>query len=253
MSAPWQWALDGPTPAVRFAVALLGAFAAVRWLRSGPYQVERRRELEAVRLSPFGLQLISAMFAGLAAGVFGVMGWALGSRDLAVGGAALSLLWLPQLLPRRLEASFASVYRARRDRCSLFFLRRLRLLVSGGVGLRQASQLAAQEETDPAFGPVAASVHEAIAQMADPLQAIAKHLAGGPAEVLLGTAISADQSGGQAGGHLDDLLRRTASALEGERRIGIEKMGGFAKTVSTMTTLLVTAPMMMSVLSTLNI
>lgn len=237
---------------MRLVAAMSGFGAAVWWLTQGPWKPQARRELDAVGFRPAAVQMTAwFMAAAMSLAVAMVVDQRVG-RDAAVLAAATMLPWAGVWLPRAVELSAVSAYRVRRDRAALAALRRMRLLVAGGVPLEAAAQQAAQDEPDPAFGPIAADVHDAVDSMASPLTAIGKHLSSGPASTLLAAAESAEEGGSESGANLDALLGRAVGALEGERRIVIETLGGWAMTAATMTTVLATGLLMAALMTSLG-
>lgn len=234
---------------MRLVAAMAGFGAAVWWLTQGPWKPQARRELDAVGFGPAAVQMTAWFIAGAVSLAVAMAVDQRAGRDAAVLVAATLLPWAGVALPRTVELSAVSAYRVRRDRAALAALRRMRLLVAGGLPLEAAAQRAAQDEPDPAFGPISADVHEAVTELGSPLTAIGKHLSAGPASTLLAAAESAEEGGSESGGHLDALLGRAVGALEGERRIVIEALGRWAMTAATMTTVLATGLLMVALMT----
>ena len=230
-----------------FAAAV--AAAAVMWLWNGPWRIRNARELFAIGYDNVRLQWVSAALTAALAGCAAAVVLALSGTGAALMTATAAAAFGVQLLPRTLEAGLLASFRTRRDRTALFFLRRLRLEVAGGTPLNDAARAAAQAETDPAFEPVRSAVHTAAITRTEPLLAIARSLAGSPVDTILATAASAERAGSAAGRDLDDLIDRAVSALEDERRLGIEKLGRATNTAGTFAMMLPMAPLLASMIA----
>ena len=237
---------------MRLVAAAAGFGAAVWWLTRGPWKPQARRELDAVGFGPAAVHATAWFMAASVSLAAALAVHQRVGRDAAVLAAATILPWAGAVLPRAVELSAVSSFRVRRDRAALAVLRRMRLLVAGGVPLAAAAQQAAQDEPDPAFGPISADVHLAVEAMASPLTAIGTHLSAGPASTLLAAAESAEAGGSESGANLDALLGRAATALEGERRIVIETLGRWAMTVATITTVLATGLLMVALMTSFS-
>lgn len=237
---------------IRLIATIAVALAGVRWMRRGPYRLRSSRELAAVGYNYSKLMALSAVFGVALSGVAAGFAWAVASRDSAVLVGVATVVWLVQVTPSVFEAMLLASYRKRRNVAALFFLRRLRLQLASGKSLTAAAQLAAQRETDPAFEPVRAAVHAALASRGDALETIARALAGSPVEVMLGTATVAERTGTAAGRDLDELIDRAVAALESERRVGIDKLGRQVNTYGTVASLLPIAPITLSLVTTIT-
>ena len=237
---------------MRLLAAAACTGAALWWLLRGPWQVQARRELDAVGFGPSSVHVSAWGLAGCLGVCAGIIAFSRGGADIALLVSVPLTMWTGALLPRVLETWVVSSYRVRRDQAALEALRRMRLLVAGGVALRVAAQRAAQDQTDPAFGPIAAEVDEAVRELKNPLTAIGSHLSSGPASTLLGAAESSQEGGSEAGRHLDHLLGRAVAALEGERRVKVDRLGRSAANTATITTMLAMMPLMLSLLTALS-